>query len=185
MTDEPVLRVATPEDEAAVERVMKQSAAAHFPQYYDGPAAESGMRHIAHVDPLLLADETYYVLEVDGEAVACGGWSRRAKLYTGSGDAEDDARILDPAAEPARVRAMFVRSDWTRRGLGRRILDASEDAARAAGFSRLILVATLPGVPLYEAYGFRALENADVTTPDGVNLPCVVMDKPIESARES
>src|SRR5687768_7015696 len=178
---EAVLRVATPDDAPAVEAVMKQSAAAHFPQWYDEPQAASAVVHVAHVDPLLLADGTYYILEADGEAVACGGWSRRGKLYTGSGDAADDARIIDPATEPARVRAMFVRSDWTRRGLGRTILEASEEAARAEGFSRLILVATLPGVPLYEAYGFRALEEAAVSTPDGVVLPCVVMDREIDA----
>ena len=181
MPAEPLLRVATRDDEAAVERVMKQSAAAHFPQFYDDRQAESGVRHVAHVDPLLLEDGTYFILESDGEAVACGGWSRRGKLYTGSGDAENDERVIEPASEPARVRAMFVRSDWTRRGLGRRILEASEAAARAEGFSRMILVATLPGVPLYEAYGFRALEEAAVSTPDGVVLPCVVMDREIDA----
>ncbi|MBA2385227.1 MAG: GNAT family N-acetyltransferase [Actinobacteria bacterium] len=177
---EPALRVATPDDAAAVEAVMKQSTATDFPQWYDQKQTESAVVHVAHVDPLLLADGTYYILEVDGEAVACGGWSRRGKLYTGSGDAEDDERVIDPATEPARVRAMFVRSDWTRRGLGRRIIEASEEAARAEGFSRMILVATLPGVPLYEAYGFRPLEHTDVTTLDDVTLACVVMDKPIE-----
>jgi GNAT superfamily N-acetyltransferase len=180
MPDEPVLRVATPADAAAIERVMTQSAAAHFPQVYDEQQAASAVRHVPHVDPMLLEDGTYFVLESGGEAVACGGWSRRGKLYTGSGSADDDARIIDPATESARVRAMFVRSDWTRRGLGRRILEACEEAARAEGFTRLVLVATLSGVPLYEAYGFRAVEEADVTTPDGVGLPCLVMDKPID-----
>ena len=84
---------------------------------------------------MLLADGTYFVLESGGELVACGGWSRRDKLYTGSGDGADDARLLDPATEPARVRAMFVRADWTRRGLGRRILEACEAAARDEGFA--------------------------------------------------
>jgi len=177
-----VLRVATPEDEAAVEAVMKESGAAHFPQFYDERQAESAVRHVAHVDPLLLADGTYFILESDGQAVACGGWSRRGKVYTGSGDAADDARIIDPATEPARVRAMFVRSDWTRRGLGRRILEACEAAAREEGFGRLILVATLPGVPLYEAYGFGAVEDVEVMTPEGVSLACVVMDKPVEAS---
>ena len=43
---------------------------------------------------------------------------------------------------------MFVRSDWTRRGLGRRILKECEAAARLEGFTELVLGATLPGVPL-------------------------------------
>ena len=49
---------------------------------------------------------------------------------------------------------MFVRSDWTRKGLGRAILESCERAARAEGFTTLALMATLPGEPLYRAYGF-------------------------------
>ena len=75
---------------------------------------------------------------------------------------------------------MFVRADWTRRGLGRRILEACDLAARREGFRRLALVATLPGLPLYLAYGFRPLEEIEVTMPDGVTIPCVSMEKPIE-----
>ena len=117
--------------------------------------------------------------EVDGELVACGGWSRRDKLYTGSGAASDDVRLLDPATEPARVRAMFVRSDWTRRGLGRRILEACEAAAKAEGFRMLTLLSTMPGLPLYENYGFRILERMDVAMPDGVIIGGATMEKPI------
>ncbi len=80
-----------------------------------------------------------------GEIVACGGWSKRDKLYTGSGAAASDDHRLDPATEPARVRAMFVRGDRTRRGLGRAILDRCVEAARADGFPALVLMATLPG----------------------------------------
>ena len=103
------------------------------------------MRYVAQVDPMLIDDGTYFVLEAEGQPVACGGWSRRDRLYTGSGDALGDARELDPATEPARVRAMFVREDWTRRGLGRRILGECETAARREGFRTLSLMATLPG----------------------------------------
>src|SRR5881396_4087714 len=109
---------------------MKASAAVLFPRFYDERQSASAVRYVAQVDAMLLADGTYFVLESGGEAVACGGWSRRDKLYTGSGDSGDDARLLDPASEPARVRAMFVRADWTRRGLGRRILQECETAAR-------------------------------------------------------
>jgi len=175
----PTLRVATVADEAAVDALMKDSAAVLFPRFYDEREAASAVRYVAQVDPMLLADGTYFVLDADGEVVGCGGWSRRDRLYTGSGDAEGDARLLDPAREPARVRAMFVRADWTRRGLGRRILEACEAAARREGFRTLSLMATLPGVPLYLAYGFRPLEDVEVVMPDGVGIACVSMEKPI------
>lgn len=158
---------------------MRESAAALFPRFYDERQAASAIRFVPEIDAMLLEDGTYFVIEAAGQAVACGGWSRRDRLYTGSGDAAGDARLLDPENEPARVRAMFVHPDWTRRGLGRRILEACEDAARREGFRRLSLLATLAGVPLYEAYGFRALEERDAVLPDGVRLPCVAMDKPV------
>jgi GNAT superfamily N-acetyltransferase len=177
----PTLRVATVADEAALHALMKESAEVLFRRFYDERQSASAVRHVAQIDRMLLEDGTYFVLEADDEPVACGGWSRRDRLYTGSGDADGDARALDPATEPARVRAMFVRADWTRRGLGRRILEACEAAARREGFTRLALVATLAGVPLYLAYGFEPMGEHDVTMPDGVAIPCVSMEKEIDT----
>ena len=83
---------------------------------------------------------------------------------------------------------MFIRPDWTRRGLGRRILEESEAAAHRAGFRRLELVATLPGVPLYEAFGFKPNgEVKDIVLSDGVRVPCLAMSKSVSpnSSRRS
>jgi len=179
---QPLLRVATPDDALRVEALMKQSTAALFPHFYDDRQTASAVTYVAEVDPMLLEDGTYFVIESGQEMVACGGWSRRDKLYTGSGDSSHDGRLLDPLREPARVRAMFVRPDWTRRGLGRRILEECEDAARREGFGQLTLGATLPGAPLYLAYGFQTVEEIDVTMPDGVTLACLTMEKPIRTA---
>src|SRR5437867_4237898 len=127
----PELRLATLDDEAAIEALMKASIRDIFPNFYDARQSASSIRYVGVADRMLIEDGTYFVAEADGELVACGGWSRRDKLYTGSGASGDDTRLLDPETEPARVRAMFVRPDWTRRGLGRRILEACEAAAKA------------------------------------------------------
>jgi GNAT superfamily N-acetyltransferase len=177
-----VLRIATRSDAQAIEVLMKESAAALFPRFYDERQAASAVQYVAQVDYMLLDDGTFFVLEYGGEAVGCGGWSRRDRLYTGSGDAVGDSRLLDPDTEPAKVRAMFVRADWTRRGLGRRIVEACEAAARAEGFRRLALMATLPGVPLYLACGFEPLEELEIALEDGVPLACVAMEKPLSPA---
>src|SRR6188508_280646 len=180
---EPTLRIANPDDAPAVEALMKQSAAGLFPAFYNEAQVQSAIRFVAHVDPQLLADGTYFVLESDGDIVACGGWSRRARPYAGSGESTDDDRLLDPATEAANIRAMFVRPDWTRRGLGRRILEAGEAAALAEGYRRLALVATLAGVPLYLAYGFEPIgEPYAITLTDGVKMECLAMGKPISEA---
>ena len=167
------------DDGPAIEALMKASGDVLFRRFYDEQQAASAVEFVSQIDPMLLSDGTYFVIEADGELVACGGWSRRDRLYTGSGEGDDDARLLDPAREAARVRAMFTRADWTRRGLGRRILEACETAAAREGFTRLTLMATLPGVPLYRAYGFEPVEEVLVTLPDGVTLESMTMEKPI------
>lgn len=173
----PTLRLAVDADRPAIDALMKASTAAIFPAYYDARQTASAVVHIAHVDPMLIADGTYVVLEEAGALVACGGWSRRDKLFSGEAAQEGRARLLDPATEAARVRAMFVRGDRTRQGLGTRILDACDAAARAEGFGRQALMATLPGFELYLRYGFAEVSRGPITLPDGVQLECVEMER--------
>ncbi|GLZ44245.1 acetyltransferase [Actinomycetospora sp. NBRC 106375] len=178
----PPLRTATDADVPAIAALMRASVRAAFPRWYTPEQAAAGEIHIAHLDRAMVDDGTYFVHDDGGQIVACGGWSRRARLYTGSGDRDDDARLLDPTREPARVRAMFVSGDHTRRGLGRAILEASARAAGAEGFRDLVLMATLPGVPLYTAFGFSEVRRVEVTTPDGLGLAGVEMTRPITAA---
>lgn len=173
------LRVATEADIDAIGALQRESVLRLFPAFYDERQTASAAVHIAHPDPALIGDGTYFAREVDGEVVACGGWSRRGRLYTGSGSHADDDRLLHPATEAAHVRAMFVRADWTRRGLGRAILDAARTAAAAEGFGRLDLMATLPGVLLYRSFGFEEVGRHVLTMPDGVTLEAVAMERPV------
>jgi GNAT superfamily N-acetyltransferase len=175
----PPQRLAEPADVPALRELMRASIRELFPHFYDARQTASGVEHIGDPDLTLIEDGTYFVHEAGSGIVACGGWSRRDKLYTGSGDAAGDGRLLDPRTEPARVRAMFVRGDWTRQGIGRAILDACERAARDEGFTMLALMATLPGEPLYRAYGFREIERVQIELPDGVVVAGVAMERPI------
>jgi GNAT superfamily N-acetyltransferase len=176
---QPPQRLARAGDAGAISALMRASILDLFPRFYDAAYTESAARYIGELDLALIEDGTYYVHEAGSEIVACGGWSRRNRLYTGSGAAADDGRLLDPATEPARVRAMFVRADWTRRGLGRAILERCERDARAEGFTKLALMATLPGEPLYRAYGFVEIGRTMVRLPDGTELAGVAMERPL------
>ncbi|MDQ1658527.1 MAG: hypothetical protein QOD41_3610 [Cryptosporangiaceae bacterium] len=166
----PPQRTATHADIPAIGVLMRESARGLFPAFYDSAQTASGVQHIAHLDTMLIDDGTYFVHEQSGELVACGGWSRRGKLYAGGAATGDEERLLDPRTEPARVRAMFVRPDWTRCGLGRALLRTCEQAAAVEGFTELALMATLPGVPLYEACGFTIVERVVITLPDKVEV---------------
>lgn len=136
-------------------------------------------RAIMGIDDQLIDDGTYFVVESDRVIAGCGGWSRRATLYGGNQTPGRDARLLDPAVEPARVRAMYTHPAYTRRGVGRLILSLCEAAAAAEGFRTLSLMATLSGEPLYSAYGFLPLERVADST-GGVAVPLIRMEKPVD-----
>jgi GNAT superfamily N-acetyltransferase len=171
-----VLRTAVRADMPELAVLMRQSVLDVFPLFHDERETAAAARYLTEPDAALIDDGTYYVHDVDGQLVACGGWSKRDKLHAGTATAWGDDRLLDPATEPARVRAMFVRGDWTRRGLGRAILARCVADARAAGFHDLVLMATLPGVPLYRSFGFREVRRTDVPLPNGVVLGGAVME---------
>ncbi|MFN3523555.1 MAG: GNAT family N-acetyltransferase [Phenylobacterium sp.] len=134
---------------------------------------------IMGLDTQLIADGTYHVVEAEGQVVGCGGWSRRATLFGGDHSAGRDAALLDPAHEPARVRAMYTHPAWTRRGIGRLILDLCEAEAAAEGFAACELAATLAGEPLYRACGYVEVERFSADTSTGVAVPLIRMRKAI------
>ncbi len=143
------------------------------------PAQIQASRQVMGLDSQLVEDGTYLAVEEAGRLVGCGGWSRRATLYGGDhSSALRDARLLDPAREPARIRAMYTHPDHARRGIGRLILDRCEAAAEEEGFAAVELMATMAGAPLYRACGYAPVESlsADV---DGVAVPLLRMAKSI------
>jgi GNAT superfamily N-acetyltransferase len=161
-------------------RVLMDAAIAELQRGFLDDAEIASSRAIMGIDTQLIDDDTYFVVEIGGEIAGCGGWSRRATLYGGDQTPGRDARLLDPAAEPARVRAMYTHPAYARRGVGRLILSLCEEAAVEEGFQRLELMATLSGEPLYTAYGFRPLERISDDT-GGAPVPLIRMEKPAES----
>jgi hypothetical protein len=73
---------------------------------------------------------------------------------------------------------MYTSPVFARRGVGRLILGLCERAAAAEGFTRLELMSTLAGEPLYAAYGFQAAERLS-DSRGGVAVPLVRMVKDI------
>ena len=154
------------------------AASAELQRGFLNPAQIEASRTIMGLDRQLVADRTYFVVEQDGRIAGCGGWSRRATLYGGDHTPGRDAALLDPAIDAARVRAMYTHPDFARRGVGRLILELCEAAAKAEGFARLELMGTMSGRPLYESYGFEAIEEV-VDARGGAPVPLTRMGKAI------
>src|SRR5262249_4001487 len=132
------------------------------------------------VDTSLIRDHTYYVVETDsGQMVACGGWGRRRTLFGSDSRAERDESFLDPAKDAAKIRAFFVDPDHARHGLGRLLLEHSERAAMRAGFTAFEMMATLPGIRLYEKFGYAGTERVHYPLAPGISIEFLPMRKTV------
>jgi len=169
-------RLAVADDMPALQQLMTAAIRELLPQFLPPEKVQASFA-VMGVDSQLIADGTYFILEQDGVMAGCGGWSRRATLFGHNTTAGRDSRLLDPASEPARVRAMYTAPAFVRLGVGRQILALCESAARAEGFTRVELGATKGGEPLYRACGYTEIECLDVPTPGGVTVPITRMGK--------
>jgi GNAT superfamily N-acetyltransferase len=169
-TSLPSIRAAVMADVPALNALITVSVRQLSVEFYSPTQIDAALQAVFGVDTQLIADGTYYVIDGDAGPAAAGGWSGRGTLYGGDQTKRAVDPRLDPATDPARIRAFYVHPAYARRGLARRLYGACERAALAAGFHRLELMATLPGEPLYTALGFTVAEH-NVLTVTGVEVP--------------
>ena len=174
---EVIIRPAVHGDVPILQALIPESARELSKGYYTPEQIAGAIQYVFGVDTQLISDQTYYVAEVENQIVGCGGWSKRKTMFGGDQMKEEQDPLLDPKQDAARIRAFFIRSDWARRGIGRRIIQACEDAARAEGFTQMELVATLPGEPLYAAMGYAVTRRLEIPMANGVTLPAAHMQK--------
>src|SRR5687767_6889161 len=177
------IRLATMDDLPALRALIEASVRTLSAGFLTPAQIDAELRYVISPDTQLIADGTYYLASApDGTLVGAGGWSRRRAMYGGDafkaahGNAEE---LLDPAVEPARIRAMFTHPDHARRGVARRLFEQSRAAAKAAGFRSLVLTATMPGVPFYESLGFSLVKRFEDHHPDGTHVPVAEMRRTV------
>ena len=179
------IRMAVAADVPVLQTLIEASVRGLQAHDYSSAQLEGALQSVYGVDSQLIADGTYFAAEVLAGApqqlliVGCGGWSKRKTLFGGDHWSGRHDMLLDPAHDAAKIRAFFIHPDWARLGIGTLILDACETAAKAAGFTRLEMGATLTGVPFYRARGYADLEHLTVPLGNGESLPIVRMAKEV------
>ena len=170
-------RLASLADLAALSDVMRRSIETLQEDFLD-PAQVAASHRVMGIDTQLIRDGTYFIVESGDRIAGCGGWSWRSTLYGGDASVVSrEPRALNPANEPARIRAMYTDPEFARQGVGRLVLQLCEKAAMNAGFSCATMMATMAGVPLYRACGYVEVEPMNETPIDGVSVPLVRMEK--------
>lgn len=171
------VRLARLEDVAALEALIERSARALCADDYTQAQIEGALRGAFGVDTQLIEDGTYFVLERAEGLIACGGWSYRKTLFGGDAEGGRDRSRLEPPGDAAKIRAFFVEPSQARRGLGELLLERCEQEARARGFTRFELMATLSGERLYRRFGYEAGESVAYDLGDGLTIDFVPMSK--------
>jgi GNAT superfamily N-acetyltransferase len=186
------LRLAVPEDVPVLRELIDASVRGLQTQDYTLDQIEGALKTVFGVDSQLIADGTYIVAEANPNAtestgarnapsglmiVGCGGWSKRKTLYGSDHWTGREDALLDPLRDAAKIRAFFIHPDWARRGVGSMILQACEDAARSAGFTRYEMGATLTGAKLFGAKGYVAVKPIAIPLSNGESLPVIHMEK--------
>ncbi|WP_374447112.1 N-acetyltransferase family protein [Stella sp.] len=165
------IRKATAADIAAVREMQARSMRTLGGRFYGVDAVERFLAQVGTMDDRVV-DEGHYFIAIDraGRPVGSGGWSRQRPAYAGEGPA-----MLPTAL--ATVRSVFVCPDHARRGVATRIMALAEEDAVLFGVEHMRLAATLSGIPLYEALGWRRVRPYAIRLTDGTRLDCLEMEK--------
>lgn len=186
------LRLAVPADIPVLRELIDASVRRLQAQDYTPAQIDGALRTVFGVDSQLISDGTYIVAEATHEStervnegtaqpapviVGCGGWSKRKTLYGSDHWTGREDALLDPLHDAAKIRAFFIHPDWARQGVGSMILQACEEAAGAAGFTRYEMGATLTGAKLFGAKGYVAVRPISIPLANGESLPVIHMEK--------
>jgi len=172
------IRLAKLTDLEQIETMMKRSMKILGLGHYSEEQIDACCQFVCVPDRQLIEDNTFFVVEAEtGTLVGCGGWSFRNKLYAGPAETPKKIDQLNPLTDSARIRAMFTDPHYSGKGIGSLILDQSEKAAIAYGFSKGTLGATLSGLSFYKAKGWNKLSEERAVLPDGTTIQVVQMEK--------
>jgi N-acetylglutamate synthase-like GNAT family acetyltransferase len=191
------IRKAVAADIPVLQRLIEASVGELQAEDYTPAQREGALESVFGVDSQLIVDGTYFVAEariIDGlpgaretteginsgsqwAIAGCGGWSKRKTLYGSDHWTGREDTLLDPKRDAAKIRAFFIHPVWARRGVGSRILEACEAAAREAGFTSYEMGATLTGAKLFGVKGYVAVEKIEVPLKNGLTLPVIHMAK--------
>lgn len=147
-----------------------------------GPFLSPGQRVAAQaftpLDPWLIEEGRYYVVDIGGVLAAAGGWSLRQGLIHDPSAPGMPCEPGRPGTPPtARLRAMYTAPRFARQGLGRAVLCFCEAAARLSGCLRMELLATPVGRLLYQRCGYSLAREAEICAPDGTRFRVFHMGK--------
>ena len=157
------IRVSRPSDLAAVDALLSRSYSGLAKADYPPSVVVTAFPLLSRANPSLLASGTYHVAEdEDGAIVGAGGWTHsgpQGGRRPGVGH----------------VRHVATHRSWTRRGVGRSILERTTAQARGAGIRTFDCLSTRMAVPFYASLGFAVVGPVEVSLRPGITFSAIRM----------
>lgn len=177
------IRPATLDDLPTLHRIAERSVWAILAgRHWTVPKVEAASTvQIFRVEDALVADGTYYVLDVDGVAVAGSGWSDCGGFSPPSGPGVQPSPGVQRGPDVAVMRATYVDPDWTRRGIATLLARVTETAAALAGFRRFEAMCTPASEGLRRGLGYRCVGRIETELAPGVSVTGAHMRKDLGS----
>lgn len=145
------IRRANPSDLADIRRLQAAALRGFARRVHGTEVIESLIGRIGAFDEELVADGTFFIAEIEGEAVACGGWSMREPSFMGS---EIEVRG-NAGVDVPHMHGVFVHPLFIRYGIGSALTERIESDLRAQGFARARVAATLAAEGFFAERGWR------------------------------
>lgn len=151
------IRRANPSDLPDIRRLQAAALRGFARRSHGDEVIESLIPYIGAFDAELVADGTFFVAEIEGEAVACGGWSVREPGFMVG---EPRRRGINLPTQPGDIdvphlHGVFVHPLFIRNGIGSALLDRIDNDLRVQGFARARLAATLSAEGFFAGRGWR------------------------------
>ena len=149
------LRVATAIDARAVYETCVLAIRASGPHSYSDEQVEAWVRRITQEALAKRIEQLYFLVACQDEEIV--GFA-----------------ALNPTSHE--LDYVYVHPDFQRKGVGRQLCEAIEQAAKNRRFRALHLVASLNALRFYERLNYKT-EKTIIRDLDGIKVPCVLMKK--------
>ncbi len=167
MSGEASLRAAQADDAAAISGVLYASYSVLYRGWYTDDVLRAALPAMTRANPALMASGRYFVAELGGKIVSCGGWSAEKPGVGG----------LVPRL--AHVRHFATDPDHINQGCGGAILRRCLAEAADAGFAEMESISSLTAEAFYARHGFRQVSMIRLPFA-GVSFACVLMRRRLD-----
>ncbi|MFK8249985.1 GNAT family N-acetyltransferase [Ancylobacter terrae] len=145
------IRRANPSDLPEIRRLQAAALRGFARRVHGSEVVESLIPRIGDFDVELVSDGTFFLAEIEGEAVACGGWSVREPSFMGS---EIELPTTGGVDVP-HLHGVFVHPLFIGNGIGSILLEKIDSDLRGQGFARARIAATLSAEGFFAHRGWR------------------------------